>query len=352
VTRRWVFWVAIVAIFFLLLFLLRGVLLPFVLGMATAYFLDPIADRMERWGMSRNYATFTLTMCFFLGLILLSILIVPLIADQLMGLIAAIPEYVATFNEQVMPQVTRLLRGMPADQVESIKSAVADSSGAVVKLGGKFIGGIFHSGMTVITLFSLILITPVVAFYLLRDWDNMLIRMDALLPRRHADVIREQLHIIDRTLAGFVRGQLNVCMLLGVFYAVGLTLVGLKFGALIGLLTGFLVIFPYVGLMLGMSIGLGVAFFQFENYGPVAAVLAVFVIGQIIEGYFVTPKLMSSKVGLHPVWIIFGMLAGASLFGFVGILLAIPITAVIGVLIRFSIDRYLQSSLYHGGPAA
>ncbi|MGE0755235.1 MAG: AI-2E family transporter, partial [Alphaproteobacteria bacterium] len=195
---------------------------------------------------------------------------------------------------------------------------------------------------------SLFLITPIVAFYLLRDWDRLVDHIDNLLPRKHAATIREQMRIIDRTLAGFLRGQFNVCLILGTYYAIGLTLVGLKFGLLIGLATGFLTIFPYVGLMLGMGIGLSVALFQFGDFMPVAMTLAVFVTGQIIEGYFITPKLVGDKVGLHPVWIIFGMLAGAALFGFVGILLAIPVTAVMGVLIRFAISRYKLSNYYQG----
>jgi predicted PurR-regulated permease PerM len=348
VIRRWPFWVAGIVLFFVLLYLLRGILLPFVLGMATAYFLDPVADRLEKWGVSRGYATFALTMCFFLGLLVISILIVPLLAEQLSGLLTALPAYITEFNKSVVPELSRWLRGLPPQQIESIKSAVADTSGAVVKLSGEFITGIFTSGMTIITMFSLILITPVVAFYLLRDWDHMTARLDALLPRRHADTIREQLQIVDQTLAGFVRGQLNVCLLLGIFYAIGLSLVGLKFGVVIGFITGFLVIFPYIGLMVGMTVGLGVAFFQFDSYQQMAPVLAVFIIGQCIEGYFITPKLVGEKVGLHPVWIIFGMLAGAALFGFVGVLLAVPITAVLGVLIRFMIQRYLQSSYYIG----
>jgi predicted PurR-regulated permease PerM len=230
--------------------------------------------------------------------------------------------------------------------MEGIKSAATNISGVMVKLVGDFLTGVLQSGIAILNLLSLILITPIVAFYLLRDWDKVVRRLDTYLPRRHAQTIREQLAIIDDTLAGFVRGQINVCLILGTFYAVGLSLAGLKFGILIGLATGLLVIFPYVGLMVGMGAGLTLAFFQFDTLQPVFTVLGVFVIGQMMEGYFFTPKLVGEKVGLHPVWVIFGMLAGAALFGFVGILLAVPATAVIGVLIRFAMQQYLHSQYY------
>lgn len=191
-----------------------------------------------------------------------------------------------------------------------------------------------------------ILITPVVAFYLINDWHEITKRLDNLLPRAYAETIREQVNIIDRTLAGFVRGQVNVCIIMGLFYGIGLTIVGLKFGIIIGLITGILAIIPYVGFMFGLLIGLGVAFFQFGTLHPMLMVFGVFMIGQIIEGNVITPRLVGEKVGLHEVWIIFGLLAGATLFGFVGVLLAIPITAVIGVLLRFAVKRYLQSDIY------
>jgi predicted PurR-regulated permease PerM len=181
---------------------------------------------------------------------------------------------------------------------------------------------------------------------LLRDWDYITESIDSLLPRKHVDVIREQLAIIDATLAGFLRGQLNVCLLLGAYYAIGLSLVGLNSGFLIGMITGFMVIFPYVGLLVGMASGLAVAFFQFEDMMSIILVLLVFVSGQLLEGNFITPKLVGEKVGLHPVWIIFAMLAGAALFGFVGILIAVPFAAVVGVLTRFAISKYRDSDYY------
>jgi predicted PurR-regulated permease PerM len=337
------FWVSIIVGFFLFLYLIRAILLPFVLAMATAFFLDPAADKLQKWGLSRTNATLTITAAFFLFIIIVVAIVVPLVAGQTSDMLAAIPAYVAQFRTEVLPMIEQKLRIVSPNLVNDIETSITSSSGLIARGFADLFGNALTSGMAVLNILSLVLITPVVAFYLIRDWDRLVDHIDSLLPKSHAEVVREQCRIIDKTLAGFVRGQLNVCLLLGTFYAIGLSLVGLNFGFVIGLVTGFLVIFPYVGLLVGMATGLTVAFFQFGTLHDVLMVLAVFVVGQVIEGNFVTPKLVGDKVGLHPVWIIFAMLVGATLFGFVGILLAVPIAAVLGVLVRFAIVRYQES---------
>jgi len=346
--RNLLFWLSLGLLVLLFLYGIRSVLLPFVLGMLTAYFLDPAADRLEKAGLSRGVSTLVITVGFFMGLVLIVLLIAPILAGQLSGLIATIPEYINWFEGNYREYSSRLLGNIPSLHDDAIQSTVANFSSMLLRFVESFISGIFTSSMSVVNFVSLIFITPVVAFYLLRDWDGIITRFNSYLPLDHAHTIHEQLNIIDRTLAGFVRGQLTVCMLLGGYYAIGLSLVGLKFGILIGLLTGLLIILPYIGAIFGMAVGLTLAFFQFPTMEPVGLVLGVFLTGQIIEGYFLTPKLVGQSVGLHPVWIIFGMLSGAALFGFVGVLLAVPVTAILGVLIRFAIDRYLQSSYYTG----
>lgn len=342
------FWLAIGLLFFTFIYMIKGVLLPFVLGTAIAYFLDPVADKLETWKFSRTLATATITLIFFTTIILLSLLIIPTIVSQLSGLISDLPTYFIGIEQKYETQVSGWIGTLPDSYMESVKQAAANFSGMMVKLVGDFASGVFQSGMAIVNLLSLVLITPVVAFYLLRDWDRITAKVNALLPRSHEGIIREQLLIIDATLAGFIRGQINVCLLLGAFYSIGLSIVGLKFAILIGLATGFLVILPYVGQMFGTLVGLCVAYFQFGYFGEMLPVLIVFIIGQVLEGSFITPKLVGEKVGLHPVWIIFGMLAGAALFGFVGVLIAVPVTAVLGVIIRFALSRYLHSKYYLG----
>ncbi|NBX03140.1 MAG: AI-2E family transporter [Alphaproteobacteria bacterium] len=279
------------------------------------------------------------------------IIVIPIIANQFSGLISSLPEYITTLQKDYGKDIAKWMNGLPMLQTENIQSSVADYSGVAIRFVEQCVASIFHSGMAVVNALSLLLITPVVAFYLLRDWDAAVARLDNYLPRAQADTIRTQLSIIDATLAGFIRGQLNVCLILGIYYAMCLSMLGLQFGILIGFMTGMLVIIPYVGALFGAAVGLTVAFFQFPTYDAVMVMLVVFLIGQVIEGYLLTPRLVGKRVGLHPVWIIFGMLAGAALFGFVGVLIAVPASAVIGVLIRFALERYLVSSYYRGETA-
>jgi predicted PurR-regulated permease PerM len=209
---------------------------------------------------------------------------------------------------------------------------------------------IVGSGVAFANLLSLLFITPVVAFYLLRDWDHFVRRIDDLLPLEHRKTILAQFREVDRNLAGFARGQASVCLVLAIYYALGLTLVGLEFGLVVGLGIGLISFIPYVGSITGLIVSLGIALAQFPTWGPVGLVLGVFVVGQILEGYVLTPRLVGNRVGLHPVWVIFALLAGGTLFGFVGLLLAVPVAAVIGVLTRFAVQQYLASRYFRGDP--
>ena len=347
-TKKIGFWLVIFITFFGFLFLIRSILLPFILGIFIAYFLNPAAERLEKMGLSRSLSTLIITAGFFCSIVFLSLLVIPVVAGQFSGLIAALPAYFIQSEQKVIPLVNQWMGDVSLLDADSIKSAMADFSGTLVGMLGKCIAGIFQSGMAFINGLSLILITPVVAFYLLEEWDRIVARIDKWLPRQHANTIRTEIAIINRTLSGFVRGQINVCLILAAYYTILLSLAGLHFSSVIGIMTGLLVIVPYAGWMLGTCIGLAVAFFQFGSISHIGVIAGIFLFGMIVEGNFLTPRLVGKKVGLHPVWIIFGMLSGAALFGFVGVLLAVPISAVIGVLIRFALERYLQSEYYRG----
>jgi len=343
-----VFWAGGFILFLYFLSLISDILLPFVVGFLTAYFLDPAADKLEDVGFSRTASTGIITISFFLIISLILAILAPFLYDQVMTLARALPDYAKALKEMVLPQLDRMEAWISPEQVQEIRNTLENFSGKIVGLSGDILSNAWHSGLVMINLISLIFISPVVAFYLLRDWDKIVAKVDSWLPRPQAVVIREQLRLIDGTLAGYIRGQSNVCLLLGLFYATGLLLVGLNFGLLIGLVTGLLAFIPYVGLLIGMTTALAVAFFQFGDVFHIGLVLGIFIIGQVLEGNFVTPYLVGNKVGLHPVWIIFGLLAGGSLFGFTGILVAVPVTAIIGVLVRFALSRYMESPLYHG----
>ncbi|MDJ0947830.1 MAG: AI-2E family transporter [Alphaproteobacteria bacterium] len=340
------FWLIGLVVAVLLLWLLRGILLPFVAAMAVAYFLDPAADKLEEWGCSRALATSIITAIFFLGVILAMILILPLLQQQIVAFAAKIPGYLEALQSYVLGLVQRLQTSVSPEDLEDLRKAATGYLDDALSLLGRLLGGLWSGGLALVNLLSLIFITPVVCFYLLRDWDKMLDKIDSWLPRRNAEVIREQLRLIDETLAGFVRGQGLVCLVLGTFYAVALSAAGLEFGLVVGLGAGLISFIPYVGSALGLVVSVGLAFAQFDEWQRIAIIAGIFLVGQFVEGNFLSPKLVGDRVKLHAVWIIFALLAGGALLGFVGILLAVPVAAVIGVLGRFALSRYLESPLY------
>lgn len=343
--RAWS-WAASLTVFLLLLYLLRGVMLPFVAGMAVAYFLDPACDWLEEKGSSRMVATTFITAAFFLVAALLLVLLAPLVFGQIVELFEKVPDYAAAVREKITPLLAWLEPYIGEDGVAEMVQTLKASSGDAVKWLARLAGGIVNQLDALANLLSLLLITPIVSFYLLRDWDHLVAKVDSWLPRAHADTIRAQFREIDRTLAGFVRGQVMVCVILGSFYGIGLSLVGLDFGFIIGFATGLVSFVPFFGMLVGFVVGMGLALAQFDSWFSIGLVAAVFVVGQIIEGNFLTPKMVGERVGLHAVWVIFALLACGALFGFVGILLAVPLAAVVGVLVRFAMDRYLESPLY------
>ena len=346
--RHTLYWLLALAGFLAALYMLRGVLLPFVLGMAVAYFLDPVADWLERRKFSRTLAATALTVAFLVVVALFLVLLVPLLQSQLIGFVSRIPAYVEMLRVVAGDALTIIQANLPESAIVKLREAAGTLAQATVGWLGDLVSGIWSGGLALVNLLSLVVITPIVAFYLLRDWDRIVARIDHWLPRDHADTIREQVRLVDETLAGFVRGQGLVCLGLGTFYAVALSLAGLEFGVVVGLGTGLISFVPYFGMLVGLCASMGLALAQFESWQPIAVVAAIFVAGQVVEGNFVTPKLVGDRVGLHPVWMIFALLAGGALFGFLGVLLAVPAAATIGVVVRFALSRYTASRLYLG----
>ncbi|MGE5476200.1 MAG: AI-2E family transporter [Bacteroidales bacterium] len=346
--QRYRFWLIGLVAVLALLYVLRGMLLPFVAGMAVAYFLDPLADRLERSGLSRLAATSMITAAFFLVVVLALIILVPLIEDQVLAFAHKLPGYMDTLNERLQPLLAEAKKRLSPRDIEKLRSSAGEYAGTAVSWVLGALRGVLTGSLAVFNVLSLVFITPVVTFYLLRDWDRMIAKVDGWLPRDHAETIRAQMREINRTLSGFIRGQATVCLCLGLIYGIGLSAVGLDLGLLIGMGSGMLSFIPYLGSITGFVTGMGLALAQGPDWHLPAMVAGVFAVGQVAEGNFLTPKLVGDKVGLHPVWIMFALLAFAALFGFVGLLLAVPVAAVIGVLVRFALGRYLSSQLYHG----
>ena len=342
------FWLAGLAAFLVALWVLKPMLLPFVAGLVIAYFLDPVADRLEAAGLSRTMATAVVTGIFFVVLFGSLVVIVPVIEHQVVEFAHRVPGYVDALSAKLQPVIIELKRKLSAGDIQKLKSSAGDYAGTAAGFALDMVRRVLSGGLALINLLSLLFITPIVVFYLLHDWDKIVAKVDHWLPRDHAQTIRAQIKEIDRTISGFVRGQATVCLSLAVFYGLALTLVGLDLGLVIGIGAGLFSFVPYLGALSGFAAGIGLGFAQTQSFELPAMVAGVFAVGQVLEGNFLTPKLVGGKVGLHPVWIIFALLAFGTLFGFVGLLLAVPLAAVIGVLVRFAMSRYLDSRLYHG----
>lgn len=351
--RRTPYWVAGFAVFLAFVYLLSDILLPFVAGMILAYLLDPVADFLERHRFPRWVAAGLITLLATAVVISTMLLLMPLLHAQVVDFAGRLPGYIELLREKAIALLAAVQSQLSPEDIASIREKISGAAGPnALSWIGKLLTRIWGGGVALLNLMSLLVITPIVMFYLLRDWDDIVATVDGWIPRRLAPVVRANVVEIDKVLSGFMRGQFSVCILLGVFYAVGLTLVGLDFGLIIGFLTGLISFVPYFGMLIGFAIGLGVAVAQFSEWQPVAMVAGVFVVGQFLEGNFITPKLVGDRIGLHPAWIMFALLAGGALFGFTGILLAVPLAAVIGVLGRFSIQQYKRSEAYLGAPGA
>jgi predicted PurR-regulated permease PerM len=315
-----------------------------VLGAAIAYLIDPIADRLEAAGLSRTAATAVITIGAMLVFMLLLLVVVPTLIYQLSDLIRVLPEAfrdLRNFAQEHFPSI--FTEGSRAQQ--TIASIAGTLQGKGIELFESLVG----SAVSVVNLLVLFVIVPVVSVYLLLDWDRMIERIDALLPLDHAPVIRKLAGEIDDVLASFIRGMGTVCLILGVYYAVALMLVGLNFGLAVGFIAGLVTFIPYLGALVGGALAIGLALFQFwGEWWSIGLVAGIFALGQVIEGNYLTPKLVGGSVGLHPVWLLLALSVFGALFGFVGMLVAVPVAAALGVVARFLTGQYLHSRLYQG----
>ena len=337
-------WGIVLAVLFWLLWTMGSVLLPFVVGAAVAYFMDPVADRLETWGLSRVAATALITAGAVLVLVLLVLAVIPTLIHQTYALINDAPEMSRRTQAFLLERFPEL-----ADSTSIMRQTLNDIGTAIQSKGAALAQGVVASAINLLSALVFLIVVPVVAFYLLVDWDRMVERIDRLLPRDHAPVIRRLAREIDETLSSFVRGQFSVCAIMGIYYSIGLMLAGLQFGLVVGAFAGLVTFIPYVGALLGAILAIGLALFQFwGDWVSIGVVAAIFAAGQFIEGNILTPKLVGKSVGLHPVWLMFALSVFGSLFGFVGMLVAVPVAAALGVLTRFAIAQYQDSLLYRG----
>jgi predicted PurR-regulated permease PerM len=344
--RQLTFWVVTFVVLAAALWLLHDILLPFVAGIALAYVLAPVADRGERLGINRTVAALLIVGILVVSLISLILLLVPLLMRQGFALISHIPGYVKRVRELVVDLNLPWLDWLGA--ADSDKT-LSDFVGQMATWLLSFSYSLWTGGKALVSFASVLIVMPVVTFYLIRDWHPMVDRVDSWIPVRQRETVRQLAREIDAAIGGFLRGQCGVCLFLGCFYAVGLMLAGLEFGLLIGLIAGVITFVPYIGSMTGLMIAASVAIAQFwPDWKRITVVIAIFLVGQFIEGNIVSPKFVGERVGLHPVWLIFAMFAFGYLFGFVGLLIAVPLGAAIAVLLRFGLRQYFASPLYRG----
>jgi predicted PurR-regulated permease PerM len=349
--RQMIFWTAALVILILALWLLGDIMLPFIAGLVLAYFLDPVADALERLGLPRLAATLLILTASIVAIVMLLVLLLPVLGDQIARFASNLPslmQALVKLFEDVAPQ---WLKDMVAASGTNLPASLSDLAGKTAGWLAAILTSILSGSLALVNVISLLVVTPIVAFYMLNDWDHMVAKVDGWLPRDHHNTIRGLARQIDEAMAGFIRGQGTVCLSLGVFYAAALSLAGLNFGLLIGLGAGLLSFIPYVGTIIGGVLAIGMALIQFwPDWLQILIIIGVFVAGQFIEGNFLSPYLVGNRIGLHPVWLMFALFAFGYLFGFVGLLLAVPLAAAVGVLTRFALQQYLKSPLYLGVP--
>ncbi len=343
--------VGVMSALLLSLWIFSAILTPFVLAACIAYFLDPLATRLARIGIPRPLGAIILVVLLLLLCLLALLLLYPLIIAQIGVLLARLPGYIATINAGLREFLLSLEEAAGPEVVDArLRELIISQSGAMISWLGTAATRLIGGGFALFNVLTLAIVTPVVSFYLLRDWPGIMARMESWLPRRSASTLRQLSRDIDRVLSAWLRGQLMCCLVLGLFYAVGLQLIGLELGLMIGIISGFLSFIPYVGSLTGFALAVLLAVGQWGDWNGVLLVLAVFVAGQMLEGYVIYPRLLGDRVELHAVWVIFALFAGGVAFGFLGVLLAVPIAAAMGVLARHWLRRYLESPLYLDPP--
>lgn len=340
------FWAGASALFILFVWIFKSVLTPFVLGIAVAYLLNPLIKRFSTTGIKRTTSAIIILTVFFILVVTMIIIMAPIIAKESSGLIKDLPVYLDKFFTLIQPYTSWLQAAMGEGYITDAKTFLKDNISKILSVSGGVAGSIAAGGQAVVGMVTTLLLTPLVAFFMMKEWPAITGWVEDLIPRQHEKMMKDLLKQIDQKLAGFIRGQLTVAFLLGMIYAVTLTVAGLNYGFLIGIAAGVLSIIPLVGSTLGLIVSVAVAWFQAGNIEYVGIIAAIFIVGQIVEGNILSPKLLGDSVGLHPLWILFALMAGGSLFGILGMLIAVPVAAVIGVLCSFAILQYKKSPFY------
>ena len=342
-------WLAIILAIGGVVYLLSPILAPFLAGAILAYMLNPLVARIARSRVRRTIAVVCVLFLVLLAVVALLLIVLPLFSRELRLLSEKLPEFINWLNQVLVPWLSRNLGIQMQFDFGAMRQMATKALQTNQDLLLGLLGSLQIGGMALVGVLVNLLLIPVVLFYLLRDWDSIVAKLDEFLPRKQAPTIRRLAREVDDVLAAFVRGQVMVCLVMAIYYATVLSLIGLDFGLLVGAVSGMITFIPFIGAIVAFVLSMGIGLVQFlPNPWPLAGILGMYVVAQVVEGNVLTPKLVGDRVGLHPVWVIFAMLAGGSLFGFVGVLLALPVAAAAGVLVRYALERYRESKLYYG----
>jgi predicted PurR-regulated permease PerM len=339
-------WIGLGAVFIGSLYLLQSILMPFLTGFLVAYAMNPAVTYFKKWGLSRSLGSSLMILSFFLLIGLLLFIAIPFIHDELLRLAFHIPQYGERIVVALKPHLDEAFHYIEPPDIERLREFAGTYIADVIRWGIKFLAGILTNGLALANLISLIVITPIVAFYFLRDWDKIIHTIDHCLPRPYEPALKHLFIEINATIGGYVRGQALVCLVIGLYYSVALTLVNLDFSLVVGVVIGLMAFIPYIGALIGLMLSMGIAFAQFTEWSSIGLVAGIFIVGQTLEGYLLIPYFVGDRINLHPVWVIFALLAGGVLYGFVGILFALPVAAAVGVLVRYGLKLYLKSPYY------
>lgn len=341
-----IFWGAALTLFILTVLLFKAVLLPFVLGIAVAYLLNPVVNQLGRVGFARKPATIIILGGFLILMTVFVAIISPIVYREVVQFSKDFPGYIERFMDMVSPLTEKLDQYIGTGDKQKIETLIKDNTSSAVGAANFIVQKLAAGGQALLDVVSVAIFMPIVAYFMMTEWPSITKWVRDLFPRHSEEVIMGLLKQIDEKLSGFVRGQVTVAVFLGIGYAIALTLAGLKYGFMIGLMSGILSVIPMVGSAVGLVVSVAVAWFQAGDIMYVLLIAAIFIGGQLIEGNFLTPKLVGDSVGLHPLWVFFALLAGGSLLGILGMFLAVPVAAVIGVLLSFAIQKYKNSAYY------
>lgn len=329
-------------------FAISNILLPFVLAFVLAYILNPAVNKLQKHGWNRTWGTTAVVTGFFFYIIMIILILIPLLQTQVVSFMKKVPAIAGAIWSKVSVLISYTQAKIPTDQMDQLRGTISQTTFDFLNTLAGGVLNLLSNGIAVVSVISLLVITPVILFYVLRDWNDVSANTKELVPPKYEKQVMGFWQEVNQTLSGFIRGQISVCFALAVFYAIGLSVVGLDLGVLVGILSGILSFIPYFGFLTGVVLSILIAFSQGAGWGLWIGLLVVFSIGQVLESYVLTPKLVGDQVGLHPVWVIFALLAGGVIFGFLGILLAVPIAAVIGVVVRHTIAWYKGTNVYKG----